>query len=54
MNLRVQMSPPGTIVSFSRRFGKNVMFPSSGRPNQFQVDVEVLGRKSVDYNGGRK
>jgi len=30
MNLRVQMSPPGTSV---RRFVKNVMFPSSGRPN---------------------
>jgi len=38
-------------LNFSRRFGKNVMFPSSGRPNQFQVDVEVMGRKSVDYIG---
>jgi len=35
-------------LNFSRRFDKNVMF-SSGRPNQFQVDVEVLGRKSVYY-----
>ena len=37
--------------SFCRRFGKNMMFPSSGGPNQFQVDVEVTERKSVDFIG---